>query len=104
MPGIDYERVRPSVSMKQVLDLLAFKAIEIRGEQLRGPCPIHNSKGSKSRSFVVSLRKNAFHCFECGAHGNQLDLLVAVTRRPLFEAAKDLCRQAGIEVPLIRRW
>ena len=104
MPGIDYDKVRSSIGIKRVLELISFKATAIRRDEFRGPCPIHGSKSRNSRSFVANLRKNAFRCFECGAHGNQLDLVAAVTRRPLFEAAKDLCRRAGIEVPLLRRW
>ncbi len=36
--------------------------------------------------------------------GNQLELWAAVNKRPMYEAAIDLCRALGREVPWIQRW
>jgi len=41
MPGIDYHELRARVSMRAVLALLGFQPTQIRGVQLRGPCPLH---------------------------------------------------------------
>ncbi|HEX5105577.1 MAG TPA: CHC2 zinc finger domain-containing protein, partial [Pirellulaceae bacterium] len=87
-----------------VLRLIGFRAVESPGDELRGPCPIHGSSSAHSRSFAANVRKNTLHCFKCGAKGNQLDLWVAVSKLPLFDAARDLCEQAGIDVPEVRRW
>src|SRR5690349_11637001 len=101
MPAIDYVKVRSLIGMAEVLKLIGFKASETSGDELRGPCPIHGSASPTSRSFSANVRKNTFRCFKCGAKGNQLDLWVAVTKLPLFEAARDLCQKANIEPPTL---
>ena len=103
MPGIDYAKVRSLVAMADVLRLIGFEGVESQGDEIRGPCPIHGFLSPTSRSFSANIRKNTFHCFKCGAAGNQLDLWAAHFKLPLYDAAKDLCEKAGVEVPEIRR-
>jgi DNA primase len=104
MAGIDYARVREIVSMADVLRLAGYEPAETIGDQLRGPCPIHGSTSSDSRSLSINLRKQAFQCFKCGVTGNQLDLWMAIAKLPVYAAAKDLCERLGYELPEIRRW
>ena len=104
MPGIDYAAIRSQVGMAAVLQLIGFCAVESQGDEFRGPCPVHGSTSPQSRSFAANIKKNTFLCFQCGEKGNQLDLWVAVCKRPLFEAARDLCEKIGIDVPEVRRW
>jgi DNA primase len=103
MAGIDYAKLRAMIGIARVLELVEFVPSESSGDQLRGPCPVHRSTSLESRSFSVNLSKHTFRCFKCGAHGNQLDLWVSITRLPLHEAANDLCNRLGIEPPLIQR-
>jgi len=103
MPGIDYAELRKTASIGDVLNLAGFHAIESSGDQVRGPCPVHDSNSPTSRSFSANLARNTFRCFSCGAAGNQLDLWVAVSDLPLYAAAEDLCQRLGIEVPRIRQ-
>jgi len=104
MPGIDYAKARELIGIAQVLDLSGFIATETLGAQVRGPCPVHRSSSTDSRSFSANLEKNTFRCFKCGAAGNQLDLWMAITQLPIHQAAADLCNRLAIELPLIRRW
>ena len=104
MPGVDFHLVRSQISIAQVLDLLGFVSQESSGDQVRGPCPVHRSTARKSRSFSANLAQNTFQCFTCGASGNQLDLWVAVTKRPIHEAAVELCTRLHQEIPWVRRW
>ena len=99
--GLDFKAIREMVSMADVLRLLDYQPTARRAGQLRGPCPVHGSTSRRSRSFSVDLVGNRFQCFapRCGAKGNQLDLWVAVTGIPLYEAAWDLCEKMGIEPP-----
>jgi DNA primase len=90
--------------MADVLRLIGYRAVEPQGDEFRGPCPIHDSTSAGSQSFAANINKNAFHCFKCGAKGNQIDLWAAVSKLPLFDAARDLCEKAGIDVPEVRRW
>jgi DNA primase len=99
MTGIDFCELRRRVKIGAVLELVDFRAVERRGEQLRGPCPLHGSSSARSRSFAAHLGKNVYHCFVCGAGGNALDLWVALTGLPLYEAALALCQRLHLEVP-----
>ena len=97
--GIDYKQLRQIVSMADVLELIGYQPTAKLGDQLRGPCPVHGSTSKRSRSFSVDLRGGRFQCFKCHAKGNQLDLYVAITEMPLYEAALDLCDKMQIEPP-----
>jgi|1186.fasta_scaffold156911_2 DNA primase len=99
MPGIDYSALRRQLRLGQVLELLDFVPATRWGAQVRGPCPVHGSHTPRSRSFAAHLEWHCWHCFRCGASGNALDLWVAVTRRPLYEAALELCRRLHLDVP-----
>lgn len=103
MPGIDYAVVRSQIGMADVLRLIEFRPVETHGNELRGPCPVHGSLSPSSRSFAANIRKNTFQCFKCGAKGNQLDLWQAVSKLPLYDAARELCAQCAVEVPYIAR-
>ena len=104
MPGVDYKAVQSRVPMARVLELLGFVASGVTGEQLRGPCPVHRSQSARSRSFSVHLARHVCRCFKCGFVGNQIQLWAALNQMSVYEAAVDLCRQAGVEVPWIKRW
>lgn len=103
MPPIDFRALRTAVNIATVLDLLAFVPTARRGNQLRGPCPVHRSALSDSRSFSANLAKNAWRCFHCRQSGNQLDLWAAATRQSLYQAASDLCAQLRQPVPRLPR-
>jgi DNA primase len=99
MPGIDLRALRDQVRLAQVLELLGFVPTARAGAQVRGPCPVHGSRTPRSRVFAAHLERHCWYCFRCGAGGNALDLWVAVTRLPLYEAALDLCQRLPLEVP-----
>jgi hypothetical protein len=104
MPGVDFHAVRSMVSMAQVLDLVGFAGHPSPRGQLRGPCPIHGSRGPRSRCFSVHIGRNAYQCFKCGSSGNQLDLWAAVRKTDLHAAAVDLCQKLHLDVPWIHKW
>jgi len=90
---IDFAFVRQQVTMEQVLDHLGLLGnLRGRGQQRRGPCPIHSQSTDPQRTFSANLSKHIFQCFhaDCGAHGNVLDLWAAVRHLPLYEAALQL--------------
>ena len=103
MPGVDFNVLRAEITMAQVLDQLGFQATSRSGGQLRGPCPIHGSRSSGSRTFSVNLDSGRYFCHKCQSHGNQLELWAAVKDLPIHEAAVDLCRVLGREIPWIQR-
>lgn len=99
MPGIDYRELRARIRLADVLVLLGCRPQWRKGLQWRGPCPLHGSAESRSRSFAAHLGKNVYHCFRCGKAGNVLDLWVAHTGQELHAAAVDLCRRLGQDIP-----
>lgn len=103
MPGVDFHAVRSMISMEQVLTLIGFVPQQTRGEQRRGPCPVHRSVLSSSRSFSVNLRRNAYRCFKCGSSGNQLDLWATLHKTDLHTATLDLCERLQLDVPWIHK-
>ena len=92
-PKVDFAFLREHVTMEQVLQHLGFLTeLRGRGEQRRGPCPVHSQPGDAERTFSVHLGKNAFQCFhaDCAVKGNVLDLWAAIHRLPLYDAALNL--------------
>jgi DNA primase len=99
MPAIDYRAARSQIRLAEVLDLLDFRPCQRCADQVRGRCPVHESRSARSRSFTAHLGKRVWHCFTCGASGNALDLWVAVTRQPVYAAVLDLYTRLGRDVP-----
>ena len=104
MPGVDFQLLRQRITMQDVLQLLQFEATFRRGDQWRGPCPVHNSGSPRSRSFSVNVRLGRYRCFRCGSHGNTLELWAAVHHLSVYAAAVDLCQRLGLEIPWVTRW
>ena len=104
MPGIDFQLLRERIAMREVLELLQFEAIARRGDQWRGPCPVHGSRNPKSRSFSVNVRFGRYYCFRCGSRGHALELWSAVRGLSLYAAAVELCELLGLATPWVTRW
>ena len=104
MAGVDYRVLRNEITIKEVLDQLGFEPTSQAGDQLHGPCPVHGSTSVGSRSLSVNLRTGRYYCHKCGSHGNQLELWAAVHRMTIYEAAIDVCRALGRDVPWVERW
>lgn len=96
MPYVDFRAIKARVSIHDVLDHYdIITQLKRTGETLTGKCPIH--QGDRSDSFRVSLDKNCFNCFSCKAHGNQLDLVVALESCNVKEAAEKLIEWFALE-------
>jgi hypothetical protein len=104
MPGVDFHRLRREIPIEQVLDLLGFEPSHRRGQQWYGRCLLHDSQSGRGRSFSVNVVLGRYYCHRCHSRGNALELWAAATRLPLYQAAIDLCRALGRDVPWIARW
>ena len=104
MPGIDFDKLRAEITMEQVLTQLGFEPSRRSGYQWHGPCPVHGSTSTTSRTFSVNVGTRRYNCHKCNSKGNHLELWAAVTQLPIHAAVVDLCRTLGHEVPWIRRW
>ena len=103
MPGVDFNVLRTEITMEQVLNQLGFQPRSRSGNPLHGPCPVHDSMSTRSRTFSVNLAAGRYFCHKCRSHGNHLELWAVVKKLPLYEAAVDLCHALGREVPWIQR-
>jgi DNA primase len=99
MPLIDLRQARAEIRLAVVLELLGWRERERRGEQVRGPCPVHKSSSPARRSFSAHLGRNVWRCFVCGAQGNALDLWARATGQELYPAVLELYHRLGRAVP-----
>jgi DNA primase len=104
VPGVDINALRSEITTEQVLRLLGFQSSQRSGTQWYGACPLHESASRRNRCFSVNVATGRYYCHGCHSHGNQLDLSAAASKLPLHQAAIDLCKRLGREVPWIRRW
>lgn len=56
-------------------------------------CPFHNEK---TPSCAIYPSENRFHCYGCGADGDTLDFIAAITGRSLGQVIKDLAKNCNI--------
>ena len=93
---VDFSAVKGAVSLEAVLRHYQVPGLRRHRNQMEGCCPIH--RGKRDDSFRASLSKNVFHCFACQAHGNVLDLVAAMEKCSIREAARRLQQWFGIVV------
>jgi DNA primase len=104
MPGVDFNLLRNEITMEQVLGQLGFQPTSRVGQQMHGPCLVHGSTSTHSKTFSVNLGSGRYYCHKCHTKGNQLELWAAVHNLTIYDAAIDLCRTLGCDVPEITRW
>jgi DNA primase len=67
-----------------------------KGGEFTGLCPFHNER---TPSFFVNEVKAFYHCFGCGAHGDQFGFIMRTENLSFPEAVERLAGEAGLEVP-----
>jgi DNA primase len=83
---VNYAAVKTAVGIGQVLAAYRIQRLRPSGRgQYRGPCPIHGGQGVDG--FHVNVQRHVFHCFACQAGGNVLDLVAALERCSVHQAA-----------------
>ncbi|UDG81992.1 DNA primase [Candidatus Vallotia cooleyia] len=66
------------------------------GKNFSGLCPFHSEK---SPSFTVSLTKQFYYCFGCGANGTAIGFLMKYAGLTFLEAVNELAQSVGLTVP-----
>jgi DNA primase len=104
---IDFAALKQAVSIIDLLESIDWKPVRTRrgGTELRGPCPVHNSRSVTSLIFSVTPSRNIFKCFKCDAAGDTIALaayLFSIPRDQRVKAAVQLCRHLGIEIPRLQ--
>ena len=85
------------VARTDIIEVIGSRVqLKKAGREYKACCPFHDEK---SPSFWVSVDKQFYHCFGCGAHGTVLGFLMEYDHLGFVEAVEDLAARAGLEVP-----
>ncbi len=94
LPPQFLEELRSRLSVSEVV--MKRMRLQRAGREFKAPCPFHNEK---TPSFYVNDQKNFFHCFGCGAHGDQIGFVMRHDNLSFMEAVEHLAAEAGMQVP-----
>lgn len=95
---IEFEAIKRSVPLLTALAYYRITELRRSGKhRLRGRCPLHGGEGRET--FHVETAAQMFHCFSCGAGGSVLDLVAAIERCSLRQAAEKLSGWQGRWAP-----
>lgn len=80
-----------------IVDLVNSRVkLKKAGRDYQACCPFHHEK---TPSFTVSQKKQFYHCFGCGAHGNAISFLMEYDKLEFIEAIEELAGMLGLEIP-----
>ena len=97
MPRIadhEVERLKAEVSLVRLIESSGVKLVK-RGGDMVGCCPFH---ADDTPSLVVSVSKNLFNCFGCGAGGGVIDWVMRA-EGVSFRHAVELLRDGDAVAP-----
>ena len=84
-----------------IVDLINSRVkLKKAGRDYQACCPFHHEK---TPSFTVSDKKQFYHCFGCGAHGNAISFLMEYDKLEFVEAVEELAGFLGLETPYEKR-
>lgn len=84
------------LSKTDIVDLINSKfLLKKKGKNYYASCPFHEEK---TPSFIVSRKKQYYHCFGCGVHGNAINFLMNFDNLTFIETVKKLAKMYGLEV------
>lgn len=66
------------------------------GREFKALCPFHDER---TPSFTVSPRKQFYHCFGCGAHGDAIRFLMEYEHLSFRDAVEELAGRLGMHLP-----
>ena len=90
---VDFQHLKATISIEQVLDMLGIKHLKPHGQALRGVCPI--CQIGNDRTFVVTPAKNSFFCFSEKTGGDIIELVARFHRIPQKEGAQRIAQHFG---------
>jgi|OpeIllAssembly_1097287.scaffolds.fasta_scaffold53860_1 DNA primase len=86
---VEFASIKQAAPLMKVLEQYRIGGLRRTGkDQWRGRCPLHDGEGRDA--FHVNTARQLFHCFSCGAGGTVLDLVAALERCGVREAAQKL--------------
>lgn len=87
------EEVRVSNDIVNVIG--SYIKLKHSGSSYTGLCPFHNEK---TPSFSVSVTRQMYKCFGCGASGNVITFVMEYENYTFHEAMESLAERAGIKL------
>ncbi|HVF00068.1 MAG TPA: CHC2 zinc finger domain-containing protein [Rubrobacteraceae bacterium] len=91
-----FEKLRGEIHLTQLA--AEYTELQCSGRASVGRCP-HPDHEDQSPSFYVYPDRR-FYCYGCRWHGDVVDLWAAIRGlKPGIEAARDLAREHGVDVP-----
>ncbi len=95
---IPEERVEEIRKAVDIVDVISdYVQLKKQGRNYFGLCPFH---GENTPSFSVSMDKQIFHCFGCGAGGNVYTFLMDLDGLTFPEALLKTAQRVGIQIDL----
>ncbi|BFU61165.1 MULTISPECIES: DNA primase [Rodentibacter] len=89
------------LTKSNIIDVINSRVkLKKAGRDYQACCPFHHEK---TPSFTVSEKKQFYHCFGCGAHGNAISFLMDYDKLEFVEAIEELAAMVGLEVPYEKR-
>jgi DNA primase len=88
IPDSELERLKNEVSVERLVEASGV-VLKRGGKDMLGCCPLHQDD---TASLVVTVAKNLWHCFGCGAAGGPIDWVMK-TRGVSFRHAVELLRE-----------
>lgn len=79
-----------------IVDVIgSYLELKKNGANFKACCPIH---GEKTASFVVSPRKQIYHCFGCGAGGDAIKFVQEYKKLTFVEAAEEIANDLNFKL------
>ena len=94
---IDDTNILQILQATDIVDVVSgYVALKPKGKEMVGLCPFHNDKRP---SMNVSVSKQIFKCFSCGAGGDAIKFVMLKEHLTFPEAVEVLAERAGIQLP-----
>lgn len=91
------EKISEIRDRASILEVVSdYVSLKKTGRNHKGLCPFHSEK---TPSFMVNEEKQIFHCFGCSEGGDVFAFLMKAGHFTFPEAAKELAKRYGINLP-----
>lgn len=99
IPDEELEKLKRDISLRYLVEAHGV-VLKERGPDFVGLCPFHQED---TPSFVVSVDKNLFHCFGCGAAGSTVDWVMKTGNISFRRAVEILRKSNGAPQPVANK-
>jgi len=94
LPEEFIREIRDSVKLSEIISRKV--KLTKKGKNFLGLCPFHNEK---TPSFNVNDDDGYYHCFGCGAHGDNISFIRTSENKSFMEAVEFLADISSIKIP-----